>query len=211
MLRVEGQRPMSKTFQVALVLFLFAVADGRQPAMAADPAVECGQFVQKFYDWYIVREKELRDSPKDVMEVAMKEKRSCFSPELLKALQEDVTAAHKSPGEIVGLDFDPILNSQEYPGRYVVAKVHARGDFLTPRQQSPSLALSGSGQMLNVAYLVDVFDVRDGKKEAKPTVTPELVSKNGHWIFTNFHYEKDNLLNVLEQLKKERSTFKKGN
>jgi hypothetical protein len=108
---------MSKN--LALVLFLFLITDGRHAALAADSAAGCGQFVQKFYDWYVAREKALTkaNGPKDVMEVAMQEKRSCFSPELLKALQEDVAAAHKSPGELVGLDFDPILNTQEEPGR----------------------------------------------------------------------------------------------
>jgi hypothetical protein len=179
---------MSKTLQVALVIFLFAITDARRAAMAADPAAGSRQFVQKFYDWYVAREKALTkaNSRKDVMEVAMQEKRSCFSPELLKALQEDVAAAHKDPGEIVGLDFDPILNSQEDPGRYVVGELRAKGDH----------------------YLVDVFVVRDGKKEAKPWIIPELVSKNGQWVFTNFHYEKENLVSVLQQLKKDREETK---
>jgi hypothetical protein len=180
---------MSKAFQAALVLLLFVVADVRQAAVAAEPAKECGQFVQKFYDWYVAREKALTkaNSHKDVMEVAMREKRSSFSPELLKASQEDVAAAHKDPGEIVGLDFDPILNSQEEPERYVVGEVHVKGDH----------------------YLVDVFDFLEGKKNAKPWVVPELVSKNGQWIFSNFHYEKENLVSVLEQLKKERNETRK--
>ena len=93
---------MSKTIQIALVIFLFAITDGRRAAMAADPAAGCGQFVQKFYDWYVAREKALNKakSRKDVMEVAMKEKRSCFSPELLAALQEDVAAAHKAQAKL---------------------------------------------------------------------------------------------------------------
>ena len=181
---------MSKTLQVALVLFLFAVTDARQAAVAADPAAGCGQFVQKFYDWYIAREKALNkaNSRKDIMEVAMKEKRSCFSPDLLKALQEDVAAAHKDPGEIVGLDFDPVLASQEEPERYVVGEVHANGDH----------------------YLVDVFGFLEGKKDSKPTVVAELIPKNGQWIFTNFHYDKDNLISVLQQLKKDRERTKKN-
>jgi hypothetical protein len=157
---------MNKVFQTALVIFLFVITDARRAAVAADPAAGSRQFVQKFYDWYVAREKALTkaNSPKDVMEVAMKEKRSSFSPELLAALQEDVAAAHKDPGEIVGLDFDPILNSQEDPGRYVVGEVHAKGN----------------------QYLVDVFVVRDGKKEAKPWIIPELVSKNGQWVLPTF-------------------------
>ena len=184
---------MSKTLQLALVIFLFAITDGRHAAIAADPAAGCGQFVQKFYDWYVAREKALNKakSRKDVMEVAMKEKRSCFSPELLAALQEDVAAAHKDPGEIVGLDFDPILASQEEPEKYEVGEVRAKGEH----------------------YLVDLFGYLEGKKDAKPTVVAELVSKNGQWIFTNFHYEGDtsNLVDVLKQLKKDREQTKGKN
>jgi Protein of unknown function (DUF3828) len=180
---------MNKTLQVALVISLFAITDARRAVMAADPTTGCAQFVQKFYDWYVAREKKLRNtSHKDVMEVAMKEKRSAFTPELIKALQEDVAAARKNPGEIVGLDFDPILASQEEPEKYEVGQVRAKGDH----------------------YLVDLFGYLEGKKDAKPTVVAELVSKNGQWIFTNFHYEGDtsNLVDVLKQLKKDRGETK---
>ena len=183
---------MNKAFQTALVLFLFVAADVRQTVSAAEPAKECGQFVQKFYNWYVAREKALTkaNNHKDVMEVAMKEKRSAFSPELIKALQEDVAAARKNPREIVGLDFDPILASQEEPERYEVGEVRAKGDH----------------------YLVDLFGYLEGKKDPKPTVVAELVSKNGQWIFTNFHYEGDtsNLVDVLKQLKKDREKYKKS-
>ena len=177
---------MSKFSQATLFLVLLVLTDVRQTANAAEPAKECSQFVQKFYDWYVAREKALTkaSSHKDVMEVAMKEKRSAFAPELIKALQEDVTAARKNPREIVGLDFDPILASQEEPERYEAGEVRAKGDH----------------------YLVDLFGYLEGKKDPKPTVVAEITSKNGQWIFTNFHYEGDtsNLVDVLKQLKKDR-------
>ncbi len=202
---------MSKTSQIALVLLLLVITDTRHAVAAPEAAAECSQFVQKFYDWYVAREKALSkaNSQKDIMEVAMKEKRFAFSPELLKALQEDVAAARKDPDEFVGLDFDPILASQEEPERYAVGEVRTKGDSSTLPQHSPSLVLSGSRQMLNVAYLVDVFGFLEGKKDAKPTVVAELISKNGQWIFTNFHYDKDDLVSVLKQLKKDREQTKK--
>lgn len=181
---------MSKIFPVTLVLVLFILTGFRQAVVAAEPAEECGQFVQKFYDWYLARDKALtnENSQKSVMEVALREKRSSFSPGLVKALQEDVAASEKSPNEIVGLDFDPFLNSQETPEKYIVGQVRAKGDH----------------------YLVDVFGVLEGKKDSKPTVVAELTSKNGQWIFANFHYDKDDLVSVLEQLKKDRDKTKKG-
>jgi hypothetical protein len=66
----------------------------------------------------------------------------------------------------------------------------------------------GDVHMKGDRYLVDVFVVRDGKKETKPWIIPELVSKNGQWMFTNFHYEEGNLASVLQQLKKDRAEMK---
>ena len=42
---------MSKAFPVTLVLVFFVLTGVRQTAIAAEPVVECGQFVQKFYNW----------------------------------------------------------------------------------------------------------------------------------------------------------------
>lgn len=178
---------MSKAFRATLVLVIVVLAGARQAVVAAEPAEECQQFVQKFYDWYLAREKALTNekSQKLVEEVALRQKRSYFSPGLIKALEEDLTAERKSPDEIVGLDFDPFLNSQEMPEKCVVGEVRAKDDH----------------------YLVDVFEILDGKKDSKPTVVAELArQKNGQWIFSNFHYENDNLVGVLENLKKERAT-----
>ena len=157
---------------------------------AAEPTETCGQFVQQFYDWYLARQKTLmkENSEESAMEVALREKQSSFIPELVKALQDDLAASKKVTEEIVGLDFDPFLNAQDEPEKYVVGDVHPKCD----------------------RSLVDVFGVWNGKKNAKPDVVPELMSKDGHWIFTNFHYGKsdipvnENLLSVLQQLKKDR-------
>jgi hypothetical protein len=46
------------------------------------------------------------------MEIVLKSKYA-FSPELASKLKEDLAAQEKSPGEIVGLDFDPFLNAQD--------------------------------------------------------------------------------------------------
>jgi hypothetical protein len=157
---------------------------------AASPSTACGQFVQQFYDWYLAKENALSKDPSadSSLEVALREKQSQFSPELIKALQEDLAAAKKSPDEIVGLDFDPIQNAQDNPERYVVGEVRPKGDH----------------------FWVEVFGIWEGKKGAKPDVVPELFSENGKWIFTNFHYPEsdnpvnENLLSVLQALKKER-------
>ena len=107
---------------------------------------------------------------------------------MAKGLEEDLAASKKSPGEIVGLDFDPFLNAQDIAERYLVGKITPKGDH----------------------YLVEVFGVWAGQKNSNPDVVPELAFENGQWIFTNFHYGKtsipvnENLVSVPQILKKDR-------
>ncbi len=143
----------------------------------------CRKFVQSFYDWYV------RATQNTGYEAAVKRRRSAFSPELLRRLNEDLAAQKKVPGEIVGLDFDPFLNAQDIAPKYTVGKVHQKGD----------------------RYLVQVFGIWSGKKGEIPSVEPELKRADGRWVFLNFHYHTDkknpaneNLLNVLKSLREER-------
>lgn len=138
-------------------------------------------FVQGFYDWYVPRALNSRSTP--AWSTAVKEKGSCFSPELGRKLREDSEAQAKDEGEIVGLDFDPFLNSQDPGRRYSVGKVALKGD----------------------RYLVEVHRVVSGKPEAKLTATAEVTGRNGQWYFVNFIYPGGhNLLGVLKALKDER-------
>lgn len=177
---------MTRLLTACLMLFLWfsptqqTRSANRTPARAADDTQEsCRRFVQSFYDWFVGK-------AGTNFEVALREKRSAFSPKLYKALQEDVQAQAKVPGEIVGLDFDPIVNSQDPCERYAAGSVTRNGD----------------------SYRVQVFGVCSGKKNAKPDLTAELATKDGQWQFTNFHYTYDsspsNLLAILESLRKER-------
>src|SRR5215472_18070193 len=181
---------LSRTF-IALILFSFGVgALQAQPPTASSQSENCGRFVQQFYNWYVAKENALMksNSRESALEVTLREKRSSFSPELVKGLKEDLAASKKSPGEIVGLDFDPFLNAQDIAERYLVGKITPKGDH----------------------YWVEVFGVWNGQKNSNPDVVPELALENGHWIFTNFHYGKtgipvnENLVSILQILKKER-------
>jgi hypothetical protein len=138
----------------------------------------CRIFVQGFYDWYLRKDA--------TMDLALKEKRDAFSPELVRLLRDDRDAQSKAEGEIVGLDFDPFLNSQDPSKRYVAGKVTRKGE----------------------SYWIEVWV----SGSEKPVVWPELVSKGGRWLFVNFHYEKDpqnpmneNLLSILKVLRADRS------
>ena len=184
----EGSMRLSRTF-IAFILFCFGAGALQAQTPTTQPS-DCGSFVQQFYNWYVAKQNALtkRNSRESALEVALRDKRSFFSPELVKDLKEDLAASKKSPEEIVGLDFDPFLNAQDIAEHYVVGNVTPKGDH----------------------YWVEVFGVWNGQKNSKPDVVPELASENGHWIFTNFHYGKtdipvnENLVSILEVLKKDR-------
>ena len=125
--------------------------------------------------------------------LALKYKRSVFSPELFRQLIEDSEAQAKAAGDHVGLDFDPLLSSQDPSERFVVGNIARKND----------------------TYLVEVYGMESGKK--RENVVPELVRKNGRWLFVNFHYpdfehvprNNGDLLSLLKNLREERQHFAK--
>src|SRR5437588_560107 len=84
----------------------------------SDIEKSCRRFVQSFYDWYVTE--ALKDNGGPASDFALRHRGSVFDPELLQQLKEDSEAQAKAKGEIVGLDFDPFLNSQD-PGEQYVA------------------------------------------------------------------------------------------
>lgn len=145
----------------------------------------CRQFVVDFYKWY---------APKHTLEDAVKERGSQFSAKLYRALKKDIDAASKSPGEIVGLDFDPILNGQDIADRYRVGKCRKKDG----------------------KYFVDVYsEWKDPSvpKTKGPDIVTELSMQNGRYVFDNFHYgetkfkENENLLSILKVLENDRLKY----
>jgi hypothetical protein len=179
----------SKPAYLIAALLLAVSGLAQEACLAADEKVSCEKFVQSFYDWYVAKS----NAPvgKDPLEIALKTRSDVFSPDLCKQLKEDVAASAKSPREIVGLDFDPILNTQAEVQRYKAGKVTSKGN----------------------SFLVDVYGSIDGKRSAEPDVQPELIYGKGKWQFVNFHYnvdhKKDDLLHILKILRDDRQTFKK--
>ncbi len=140
-------------------------------------------FVQSFYDWYMAQTKKTGGEPPE--ELALKDKRQSFDASLVKALDEDLAAAAKSPDEIVGLDFDPFLNAQDDCSPYKVGKATRVRD----------------------AYQVEIFGSCSGDDHKRPDVIAEIKKLNGSWIFVNFIYPGNgDLLSVLQDLKKERQS-----
>lgn len=167
-------------------LVFFALAGSVLWAQAGVPEKSkqsCASFVQAFYDWYLPRARK-----EDFIQRALEHRKSSFSPELARAVREDYAAAAKVPDEIVGLDFDPFLNTQDPARRYATGRVDLKGG----------------------RCWVSVYGMNHGKRSAEPDVTPELAKRNGQWIFVNFHYPApscsrcDNLLSLLDRLRRER-------
>lgn len=173
---------------IGLSLFFFLTATTPLRAQEKSPAeaqAACRNFVQGFYNWYVQKTQKADADQEGGFSLALKYKKEAFSDELFRLLNEDAEASAKNEGEIVGLDFDPFLNAQDIGERYVVGKVTPKGD----------------------RYRVEVFGIWAGKKNAKADVVPEVMLKEGRWLFVNFIYgdgEDENLLSVLKTLREER-------
>ncbi len=120
----------------------------------------CRAFVQEFYDWYT----PIAASEKYRLTVSLRTRRLSFDPELWRMLVADDTAQSKAD-EIVGLDFDPILNTQDPSSKFVVKRASVK-----------------SGRC-NAA----VVGMNQGVEDEH--VAPELILSNGRWVFVNFHYQ----------------------
>ena len=142
-----------------------------QAAHAASPR----DFVQEFYSWYT--SSAVQKTPGRVWDVALKNRGSSFAPDLVRQLKADSLAQEKSSGDIVGLDFDPFLYSQEPARHYTVGQVTAKG----------------------AGWLVEV---RAGKNAA---TVAEIAPAGAGWQFVNFHYEEgQDLLTMLKQMRADR-------
>lgn len=158
----------------ALAIYLAAATKQQSPEAAS--VRKC---VQGFYDWYVPR--ALKG---DVEMQTLKIKASDFTPTLRKALIDDYNAQGKSKDEVVGLDADPFLNSQDVANTYTVKKIEHEGH----------------------AWLASVYGHYKGQKEdAQPSVIAQVEKTKTGWRFTNFLVpEGGDLLKELRDLKKER-------
>jgi hypothetical protein len=158
-----------------------AKADSAQPSATppianVQPPAPGYRFVQGFYDFYLPR----LASGAAEWDAIKRERGASFSPELLAALDQDAAAAAASPDEIVGLDFDPFLATQDPCEHYEVGP------------ESPA----------GPNHRVEVFAVCGGTRELTPSVVAEIAQRGEAWVFVNFHYpgEQTDLLRVLAEL-----------
>jgi hypothetical protein len=155
-----------------------------KPAPANSDAASCRKSVQDFYDWYV----PITIAQDDRFTVMLRPRKNSFDPKLWQMLAADDEAQSKAH-EIVGLDFDPIVNSQDPSPKF---KVHA---------------ISIERNRCNAV----VYGFAQGTREER--VAPELIYLNNRWIFVNFHYQFEingkwrdsDLVAILEDLRKSRA------
>jgi hypothetical protein len=172
-------KPISLSVYVLLLAQSIADQRGGFPPKTDTESARC--FVQSFYDWYVPKGSFKSLGP--TSDRALRTKSSFFSPKLIEALREDSAAQSRAKGEIVGLDFDPFLNSQDPDAHYSVGKVTHQGS----------------------SYIVSVYGVTPGKRPSSLAVIAKLEKHRGKWRFSNFIYPNgSDLLAVLHALSLER-------
>jgi len=170
---------------MAAICYLLLLALQASSAQASDSSLTASrEFVQKFYETYVP--KALAGQPNPPWRLAVDKMSADFDGELVQALKDDLAAQAQAKGDdIVGLDFDPFLDTQDPAARYEV----------------------GSARQEGKDYLVDVYPVTSGKRSEEPGVVPELAYENGRWVFVNFRYpEGGDLLTLLKQMKADRES-----
>lgn len=140
----------------------------------------CLHFVQSFYSWYgPLAAKERRGPPSWI--IGIRQRSSEFSPSLIKMLDDDWSATRKAK-ELVGLDYDPFVNSQDPSPPYKTGKV-------TQTDKTCSVEILGTPPAM--ANRADVI--------------AELEYVNGSWSFVNFHYpDGGDLISQLKLLRADR-------
>jgi hypothetical protein len=177
-------RPLLKIAFVALAIVTGpALATAPRAAQAGKKTdADCRQFVQQFYNWYANAQYEswgVSQSLDDALD------QNLFSVDLTAQLDDVIDS--ENDHDDVWLDFDPVLNTKHPWDNYAAGAVTRKGDH----------------------FLVEVYGVRNRRRNGRPDVVAELVFQIGRWTFVNFHYPDhpassggENLLNVLKGIRK---------
>jgi hypothetical protein len=157
----------------AFVVLLVPVLLGAQIKAPGNPSMAPTKFVEEFYRWYTPLTQ--KNNTTTTWDIAIKMKGKIFSDQLARLLNQD-SIAKAACRELVGLDFDPFLNTQDPSEHYEV----------------------GSATRTGRTYRVDIYRVEDGQRAKKPDLTAEIIQKNDSWNFLNFYYSNgSNLLTIL--------------
>lgn len=157
-----------------LVLLMLPCSLAAQAEGSKEVSKSPREFVQEFYKWYMP--KALNSKISRAWDVALKYKSVAFSHELAQLLRED-SAAQAKCEELVGIDFDPFLNTQDPANGYEVSEIKQNDKH----------------------YRADIYSVESGKRSEKSRVSVDIVENEGHWVFVNFFYsDGGDLLKILK-------------
>src|SRR5262245_49278557 len=110
------------TARRALVVSLLAAL----PMLAAEPDLAAAAaLVRGLYKTHFAKSQR--------WDITLETERKRFAAPLLKQLDEDLAAQEATPGDVVGLDFDPLTNAQEEAESYKVGAPRLeKGEALVP-------------------------------------------------------------------------------
>lgn len=173
---MAGEKMQRRKISLSVLWLLAVVGLGARAGEAKPVAMPPRAFAEEFYSWYVPLAYG-EDVPR-AWEFAAKRRKSSFSSELVRLIARDAAAQAKC-SEIVGLDFDPILATQDPAERYDL------GPVIRDHQ----------------SYHVDVYAVMNGARSKTPGVRAKFIKKEGRYFFTNFIFPdlKTDLLTVLKQ------------
>jgi hypothetical protein len=163
-----------------LVALLFLAR--QQAPQVPDSGRVARDVVARFYAWYAPAAQK---TPETDMR-ALRDRRWHFSPALVSALRADRAASRASHDEIVGLDMDPFLNSQDPCEHYSPTAVRRAGN----------------------TFLVDVLGTGGCGRHVGPDVTVRVAFQGSTPVFVDFIYPSpanDSLSGVLAQLAADRA------
>ncbi len=154
----------------------------------ADSAQAAQRFVETFYRWYAPKAVAATREP--AAAVALRERRSVLDQALARALAADLSAQAKVRDEIVGLDADPFLNSQD------------------PCEASAV----GSAMRKYGGFRVPVFAICGGKRTPTPVAFADVRAARGRWTIVDVLGADGttSLAATLRQLASERREHAKG-
>jgi hypothetical protein len=168
-----------------VVLATISIPALAQAGSNANELSSCRQFAQSFYSWYVPFTQQRLKHP--ASDVALQRKTAVFAPALLRALRADSQAQRRAKGELVGIDFDPFVASQDPADHYDTRKITVKDHkcFVEVWRNSPN---------------------DNSAKSGKPDVIAEISEQTGQWQFVNFRYPDLNsdLITILAALRKER-------
>jgi len=165
-------RPLRYALLTALLLMSGCSAPSR-----SHPALEA---TREFYAWYVPIANDLK-YPGPSAGAVLKERPQSLTSELASALREDLDAQAKAH-EIVGLDFEPFLGTQDPCEKYDYTLVKAT----------------------DLSALVRIATAKDHDCSVGPDSMVEWTLREGRWRIANIRYEHGDLLAELRTLREDR-------